>query len=128
MIGLEGFLNQNSCNGSDLEIADEFVNRYIKMFLLLYSDDTVSLGLDFQRNLNVFYEYSKTWKLDINFDKAKTLTFGTQSDYRYEFRIGENIISISKGFKYLSVIFTKSRSFYKANKHNVTRAKKALHV
>ena len=98
------------------------------MFLLLYSDDTVSLGLDFQRNLNVFYEYSKTWKLDINFDKAKTLTFGTQSDYRYEFRIGENIISISKGFKYLSVIFTKSRSFYKANKHNVTRAKKALHV
>ena len=70
MIGLECFLNQNSCNGGDLEIADEFVNRYIKMFLLLYSDDTVSLGLDFQRNLNVFYEYSKTWKLDINFDKA----------------------------------------------------------
>ena len=128
---LESFLNQNSCNGIDLEIPDEPISRCIKMFVLLYADDTVIFGTseeNFQHNLNIFYEYSKIWKLDINFDKTKILIFGTRNDEKYEFRLGENIISICEEFKYLGVIFTKSRSFYKARKHNVDQARKALHV
>ena len=31
-------------------------------------------------------------------------------------------------FKYLGIIFTKSRSFYKAMKNNVDQAKKAMHL
>ena len=128
---LESFLNQNSCNGIDLEIPDEPISRYIKMFVLLYADDTIIFGTNeehFQDNLNIFYEYSKTWKLEINFDKTKILIFGTRNDDKYEFRLGKNIISICEEFKYLGVIFTKSRSFYKARKHNVDQARKALHV
>ena len=60
---------------------------------------------NFQHNLNIFYEYSKIWKLDINFDKTKILIFGTRNDEKYEFRLGENIISICEEFKYLDVIF-----------------------
>ena len=70
----------------------------------------------FQHNLNIFYEYSKTWKIDINFDKTKIFIFGTRNDDKGEFRLGENIISICEEFKNLGVIFTKSRSFYKARK------------
>ena len=128
---LESFLNQNSCNGIDLEIPDEPISRYIKMFVLLYADDTAIFGTseeNFQHNLNIFYEYSKIWKLDINFDKTKILIFGTRNGEKYEFRLGENIISICEEFKYLGVIFTKSRSFYKVRKHNVDQARKALHV
>ena len=128
---LESFLNQNSCNGIDLEIPDEPISRYIKVFVLLHTDDTVSFGTseeNFQYNLNIFYEYSKTWKLDVNFDKTIILIFGTRNDEKYEFRLGENIVSICEEFKYLGVIFTKSRSFYKARKHNVDQARKALHV
>ena len=128
---LESFLNQNSCNGIALEIPDEPISRYIKMFVLLYADDTVIFGTseeNFQHNLIILYEYSKTWKLDINFDKTKLLIFGTRNDEKYEFRLGENIILICEEFKYLGVIFTKSRSYYKACKHNVDQARKALHV
>ena len=41
--------------------------KLIKMFVLLYANDTVIFGTseeNFRHNLNIFYEYSKTWKLD----------------------------------------------------------------
>ena len=71
----ENFLLQNNCCGINLEISDETISRYVKMFVLLYDYDTVifvTYEADFQHNLNVFYEYSKPWKRDINFDKTKT--------------------------------------------------------
>ena len=52
---------------------------YIQLFVLLYADDIVIFGTDeteFQNNLNAFYEYSKIWRLDINYDKTKILIFG----------------------------------------------------
>ena len=101
------------------------------MFVLLYANDTVIFGTsveEIQHNLNVFYEYSETWKLDIKFDKTKILIFGTQKIDRYEFRLGENIIFICEEFNYLDVIFTKIRNFYKGRKHNVDQARKASHV
>ena len=39
---------------------------------------------DFQQNLHVFNQYSKTWKVNINFDKTKILLFGARNDGRYE--------------------------------------------
>lgn len=99
--------------------------------MLLYADDTVIFGVDetnFQKNLDIFYEYSKMWKLDINYDKTRILIFGTRNDDHFHFKIGEKTISICKEFKYLGVIFTKSRSFCKAKKHNYDQAKKAMHL
>ena len=98
---------------------------------MLYADGTVIFGTDkvsFQNNLNAFFEYSQIWKLDINFDKTKILVFGTRNDDRFNFKLGENTIAICNDFKYLRVVFTKSRSFYKARKHNVDQARKALHL
>ena len=34
----------------------------------------------FQANLDLFFEYDTTWKLDINYDKTKTMIFGTRND------------------------------------------------
>ena len=49
---------------------------YLKIFALLYADDTVLMsetsdGL--QTLLNNFYEYSKLWKLKVNIDKTKII-------------------------------------------------------
>ena len=77
----------------------------------MYADDTVIFGTDetsFQKNLDVFYEYAKMWKLDINYDKTKVLIFGTRNDDRFGFKMGESKISICKEFKYLGVVFTKA--------------------
>ena len=112
----------------------EFIDHvycYLKLFVLLYADDTVILATDeksFQHSLNNFHDYSKLWKLDINYDKTKILIFGTCNDDHFNFKIGKNKISICKEFKYLGVIFTKSRSFSKAIKHNYDQAKKAMHL
>ena len=128
---LESFLVSKKCPGIDVEFASDDVYFYLKLFVLLYADDTVIFATDeksFQHCLNVFHEYSKLWKLDINYDKTKILIFGTRNDDRFDFRIGENKISICKDFKYLGVVFTKSRSFSKAIKHNYDQAKKAMHL
>ena len=43
---------------------------FLKIFVLLYADDTVMFGTDrngFEQNLDAFNEYTKSWKLDIFF-------------------------------------------------------------
>ena len=128
---LEDFMHSNSCTGVDLEFVSDTIYIYLKLFILLYADDTVIFGVDetsFQKNLDIFYEYAKMWKLDINYDKTKILVFGTRNDDRFHFKIGNNEISICKEFKYLGVVFTKSRSFSKTKKHNYDQAKKAMHL
>ena len=78
--------------------------------------------------MNAFSDYSQIWKLDINFDKTKILVFGTRNDDRFNFKLVENTIALCNDFKYLGVVFTKSRSFYKARKRGVDLARKALHL
>ena len=130
---LEFFLTTRNCSGIDLEFTSDDVNMYIQLFVLLYADDTVIFGTDeteFQNNLNDFYEYSKIWRLDINYryDKTKILIFGTRNDDSFDFKMGENKIQICKEFKYLGTVFTKSRNFNKAKKHNYDQVKKAMHL
>ncbi|MCU7800877.1 MAG: reverse transcriptase family protein [gamma proteobacterium symbiont of Lucinoma myriamae] len=126
---LETYLVQNNCRGVDIEFSNEQLYLYLKLFILLYADDTVVFGTDeksFQDSLSAFYEYSNIWKLDINFSKTKIMIFGTRNDDRFQFKLGDNIISICKEFKYLGIIFSKNRSFYAAMKHNCDQARKAM--
>ena len=107
------------------------VDMFLKIFVLLYADDTVIFGTDehtFQENLNAFNDYCNLWKLNVNFNKTKVMIFGLRNTDNFQFYIGHNAISICDEYKYLGVIFTKTRSFYKAIKHNVEQAKKSLHL
>ena len=104
---------------------------YLKILVLLYADDTVIFGTDpesFQHNLDMFYEYCQLWKLNVKYNKTKIMVFGLRNTQNLEFKLGEYVISICDEFKYLGVIFSKSRSFLKAIKHNVDHAKKAMHL
>lgn len=62
-------------------ISDEIeleLNKFIKLFLILYADDTALLAeseKDLQRQLNALHDYCLTWKLKVNVDKAKSLFF-----------------------------------------------------
>ena len=128
---LESFMHSNNCSDVNLELDSDKLYIYFQLFVLLYADDTVIFGADetsFQKNLDVFYEYAKMWQLDINYDKTKILIFGTRNDDHFDFKMGNNKISVCKEFKYLGVVFTKSRSFCKAKKHNYDQAKKAMHL
>ena len=77
---LEQFMEDKNITGlesisSELEAQLEI---YLKMFTLLYADDTVlmsEIANGLQTLLNIFYEYSKLWKLKVNIDKTKIMVF-----------------------------------------------------
>jgi hypothetical protein len=58
-------------------ISDEIENNlniYLKLFMLLYAEDTALLAEtanDLQAQLDAFYEYCSSWKLNVNGDKTK---------------------------------------------------------
>lgn len=81
---LESYLQNQSCNGISLTLDDE-IDLTLKLFVLLYADDTILLSLnkdDLQLQLNAFSKYCNEWKLKINIEKTKVVIFnGTKKDY-----------------------------------------------
>jgi hypothetical protein len=55
------------------EKIEENLNIYLKLYILLYADDTVIMAESYedpQVQLNVFVEYCKKWKLKVNAEKT----------------------------------------------------------
>ena len=53
---------------------DEDMNVFIKLFVLLYADDTIIFGestQDLQNGLSRIKEYCDKWKLNLNAKKCK---------------------------------------------------------
>ena len=128
---MEEFLRTHNCSGVNFDLANDQILVYLKVFILLYADDTVIFGTEpelFQKNLDIFYEYCQLWKLNINYRKTNIMIFGKRNTEDLTFQLGDHIITICDEFKYLGVVFSKSRSFYKAMKHNADHAKKAMHL
>ena len=78
-----------SVNGAScLEINDNDLNVYLKLFLLLYADDIVvfaTSGETLIQSLNLFLNYCNQWKLDINYDKTMVLVFGDRINRQRHF-------------------------------------------
>jgi hypothetical protein len=52
------------------------LNINLKLFIILYADDTVILSeseSDLQAQLDAFHEYCLTWKLKVNHDQTKII-------------------------------------------------------
>ena len=76
---LEAFSLAHQSNGVTFDIANEDVVLYLKIFVLLYADDTVLLAEspeELQQLLDIFSQYCRTWKLKVNTSKTKVLIFG----------------------------------------------------
>lgn len=75
---LEYFLQSNDINGVSRDTIIEGVHVYLKLFILLYADDTVIFSeneIDLQKALDQFKLYCETWKLNINVNKTKVMIF-----------------------------------------------------
>ena len=77
---LQSFLEKENLPGLKTisEKIEENLNIYLKLFVLLYADDTVIMAEsreDLQAQLNVFGEYCQKWKLKVNVEKTKILIF-----------------------------------------------------
>ena len=127
---LEQFLSQSgnvngvTCSSSYIEESAHI----LKLFVMLYADDTVILAEtadDLQNALTQYSLYCDTWKLSINNSKTKIVIFarGRLPDYR--FRLIEEI-EIVPNYKYLGVMFSRTGSFLATKRHIASQGNRAV--
>ena len=130
---LEDFMNMNNVHGLDSISADmeNDFNLYIKLFILLYADDTILFSEskeDLQLQLDIIHEYCSMWKLKVNINKTKAMIFSRgRSNDDIVFRYNNEVIDIVKKFNYLGIVFSKGGSFVEAMKNNVKKAMVAIY-
>ena len=121
-------MQNTTCDG--IEILDpETGTSLLKLFALLYADDTVILSdnkSNFQYALNIFSTYCKKWKLKINETKSNIMIFGTVKKRKsLKFSINEKPIKIVNTFTYLGLEFNKNGRYISAMKNNLSKVKRA---
>ena len=127
---LQSYLQLNSVNGIICDINYDDITIFLKLWILLYADDTVlfsSSESDLQFSLNAFKNYCDTWKLTVNVLKTKIVIFGSgKTSKRLRFTFGTHELEITNAYKYLGILLSKSGSFIAAKKNIAEQANKAL--
>ena len=127
---LESFLRDNNVNGIIAESSYDEIINYLKLFILLYADDTVIFSdneKDFQHALDVFEIYCDHWKLKINISKTKVMVIAKgNSRISTRFNIGNNILEYVNCYKYLGIFFNNIGSFVKTKSFIAEQATKAM--
>ena len=95
-------------NISDL-LNDNNLDTYLKLYGLLYADDTAILAespRELRLALHAMDQYCTLWKLKINVSKTKVLVFSRgYVRNRPEFRFGNVELEIVRDYQYLGLIF-----------------------
>ena len=93
------------------------------------ADDTVLFAEsteELQTLSNDFVSYCNEWKLTINPDKTKIMVFDERIKKAHNIKINGRAIEEVDTFKYLGVLFSKTRSFFKTKQHVAEQAGKAM--
>jgi hypothetical protein len=130
---LEQYLSENEVLGLETisKNLEESLSVYIKIFVLLYADDTVILtesAQDLQKALDHFHAYCNIWKLTVNVPKTQVIIFsrGRQPGAQHFYYNGE-AINIVNELKYLGIMFSRTGSFHKAKICLCEKATKSMY-
>ena len=126
------FANKNNINGINLtkRSRDDKITEFLKLFVLLYADDTVLItesAKDLQHSLNVYEDYCNTWNLTVNTSKTKVLIFSSGRQVNFNFTYKNETVDIVDEYKYLGIMFGRSGSFLKAKAHLANQATRAMY-
>ena len=129
---LQMFFENASLNGLETvsNCIEDKLNIYLKLFALLYADDTVLMAEthdDLQNILNKFGEYCNTWRLKANTDKTKVIVFsrGRQST-NLKFTLNGSELEIVNEFNYLGILFNRTGHFNKTIEKQAEKATKTM--
>lgn len=109
------------------------ISEELKLYVLLYADDTVILAeshIELLSALNAMYLYCKTWKLEVNASKTKIAIFRKRSCkdiVNPVFTFNGEVIDIEDDFTYLGIVFMSNGSFCKNKSKLVNQGRKALY-
>ena len=99
---------------------DESLLKYLKLYVLLYADDTVLVAEsaeDLQKSITLMKNYCDLWKLNINVFKTKITIFSRGKTRNIpKFQCGETQLEVTDQYKYLGLIFNFNGKFTKAKK------------
>ncbi|XP_067652544.1 uncharacterized protein [Haliotis asinina] len=95
----------------------------MEFFLKLESSD------DLQHALNIFSEYCKTWKLNVNISKTKAVIFSKGSCKKcHLFKLDDENIEVVKEYIYLGILFNNNGRFCKGIKRLHAQASRAMYA
>ena len=130
---LEDFFKDNNVSGIECNQhqLDDTLMVFLKIFTLLYADDTAILSNSaegLQKALLVYSEYCDLWKLKINHTKSKIVFFFLRKRHlNFEFKLDNELLEIFTDYKYLGILFSKNNSFYKTKKHLAEQGSRAMY-
>ena len=105
--------------------------EHVLIKLLAYADDIVLLATEpqsLQYMINSFYNYTRTWNLNINLQKSKIIVFskGGKLAKKEKWFLDGNKIEIVNYYKYLGLGITPKIVFNKHLKEKLEKSKNAL--
>ena len=116
-----------------ITVSDEIhteMEMYLKMYVLLYADDTVILAEssnELQSALDSLNKYCQKWQLKINVSKTKIIIFSKGKVRVYpKFYIGSKEIEVSEDYVYLGVTFAYNGIFNRAIDKQINKARRAM--
>ena len=126
------FLTKKCIGLRDLcSVFDEELEMYLKLYVLLYADDTIILAEsaeDLQTALSSLHEYCVNWDLKVNISKTNIVIFSRGKVKKYPiFKIGDEIVDVKDDYVYLGVTFNYNGSFRKAMEKQIMQARKAMY-
>lgn len=103
----------------------------LKLFLFMYADNIVLFSESvegLQGLLDELLRYCNKWKLCVNVDKSKIVTFRNSGKLRSneKWHIGDEVLETVEQFTYLGIIFNYNNNFTKAEKKLSEQARKAF--
>ena len=113
------------------DISDQAtVDLFLKLFVLLYADDTVVFSEtpdELQNSLKKIEEYCSKWKLKLNANKCKIVIFSRGKVNKYpKFVIEEKIIEVVSSFVYLGLKLNYNNRWKVAQKDLYDRASRSM--
>ena len=125
--GLEGL--KHVANLAEEQNFDDF-EVFVKLFLLLYADDTVILAeseKEMQIALNTLSCYCLKNKLKINISKTKVIVFSRGKIRKLpKLKLNNEVVDVAWEYSYLGILFNYNNTFNRAIHARCTAAAKAL--
>ena len=119
-------------NDINILLSDDDVEHFLKMYVLLYADDTIVLAespSELQNALDAVANYCENWKLTVNTSKTKIVVFSkSKANNLPAFLFGHDIIEVVDSYVYLGTVFNYNGSFSKAIDKQLQQGKKAFYA
>ena len=122
------YLSEKTKHGLTVDTEFNNVTLYLRIFLIMYADDTVLLAeskAGLQELLKNYDAYCKENKLNINSDKTKIITFG-KCCRKPKLYLNDIEIEVVNQFKYLGLIINRRGRYMNAIKDNINKSRKAF--